>query len=103
MGVPVITLYGDRHAARVGGSLLTAAGHAEWVATSWEEYIDRACELAEDQAGLRAIHESLPGEVQASALCDTAAFVPRLEAAFRQMWYRWCDGQAENAPAGKAD
>ena len=35
MGVPVVTLAGDRHAARVGASLLTAAGHTSWLARDW--------------------------------------------------------------------
>ena len=30
MGVPVVSLIDDRHAARVGLSLLTAIGHPEW-------------------------------------------------------------------------
>ena len=29
MGVPVVTLMGDRHCARVSGSLLAAVGHPE--------------------------------------------------------------------------
>ena len=36
MGVPVVTLAGDRHASRVGVSLLQAAGHPEWVEKALE-------------------------------------------------------------------
>lgn len=95
MGVPVVSLYGDRHAARVGGSLLQAAGHPEWVATSWQQYIDIACDLAADGQRLRQIQQALPAELQASALCDTQAFVRELEAAYRQMWYGWCEEQQD--------
>ena len=38
MGVPVVTLRGDRHAGRVGASLLTQVGLMDWIAGSPEEY-----------------------------------------------------------------
>lgn len=42
MGVPVITLTGPLHAARVGASLLTAAGLTELVAATPDEYVEIA-------------------------------------------------------------
>src|SRR5262249_27391836 len=36
MGVPVVSRRGDCHAARVGASLLIAAGHPEWIAETEE-------------------------------------------------------------------
>ena len=38
MGVPTVTLSGETHVSRVGGSLLARMGMQEWVATSVEEY-----------------------------------------------------------------
>ena len=46
MGVPVVTLRGDRHAARVGESLLSAIGLAGWVASDWDAYRALARQLA---------------------------------------------------------
>ncbi len=90
-GVPVITLTGDRHAARVGTSLLSAIGREEWVADSWSEYIDKACGLAEDPLRLDRIHDTLAGHFFESTLSQPAPLARRIEAAYRQMWYRWCD------------
>ena len=47
MGVPVVTLAGDRHASRVSLSLLRAIGCEEWVVYSIEDYVARARALAE--------------------------------------------------------
>ncbi len=83
MGVPVITLVGDRHASRVGLSLLTAIGHSEWVATSADSYINRAIELAQDAARLTALRASLRGEMSRSALLDHPGQAARFADALR--------------------
>src|SRR5678815_3324539 len=49
MGVPVVTVAGDRHASRVGASLLSAAGLGELVGGSVDEYITIAAGLAKDR------------------------------------------------------
>lgn len=46
MGVPVISLAGDRHASRVGASLLNQVGLFKFTANSQEEYIQIAKDLA---------------------------------------------------------
>ena len=48
MGVPVVTLRGDRHAGRVGASLLTQLGLTDLIAGSIEEYVEIAVALAGD-------------------------------------------------------
>ena len=48
LGVSVITLSGDRHAGRVGGSILTRVGLADLVAETKASYIDKAAALAGD-------------------------------------------------------
>jgi hypothetical protein len=37
----------------------------------------------------------------ASPLCDGAVFTPTLEAAFRQMWQRWREGESIGLLAGR--
>jgi predicted O-linked N-acetylglucosamine transferase (SPINDLY family) len=55
MGVPVVSVRGDRHAARVGESLLRAVGHAEWCASDVDGYVDLAVRLAQDRHTLAHI------------------------------------------------
>lgn len=42
MGVPVVTLAGDRHAGRLGVSLLSAAGLSEFIASTRDDYLEIA-------------------------------------------------------------
>jgi predicted O-linked N-acetylglucosamine transferase (SPINDLY family) len=94
MGVPVVTLAGDRHAARVGASLLTAACHPEWIAASRPDYVRIAAGLAaapELRARLRA---GLREEMKQSALLDHPGQAARFAAAVRQAWAAWCETQA---------
>jgi predicted O-linked N-acetylglucosamine transferase (SPINDLY family) len=90
MGVSVVTLAGDRHAARVGASLLTRAGLDDLIAQSPEVYVERAVALAGDPARLGALRAGLRDTVARSALSDAQGFTRTLEAAYRHMWRAWC-------------
>lgn len=81
MGVPVVSLVGARHAARVGASLLTAAGLADWLADSPQAFVETARQRAADIATLATIRTSLRQQVGASPLCDAERFTRGLEAA----------------------
>ena len=89
MGVPVVTLRGQRHAARMVASVLTAAGCPEWIAEDRAGYVALAESLAHDLPALAA-RAGLRGRVAASRLCDGQAFTKNLEDAYRQIWSRWC-------------
>jgi len=96
MGVPVVTLAGDRHAARVSASLLTAIGHAEWIACSEDDYVEKAVALARHRSALAAIRGALREEMQRSPLLDAGAQAQAFSTALRQCWSAWC---AQRAPA----
>jgi predicted O-linked N-acetylglucosamine transferase (SPINDLY family) len=91
MGVPVVTLKGDRHSARVGASLLTQIGMTDWVASSIDDYIGIALALASDPANLRQLRRGLRQNLAASGLCDGNAFASKIEDAFRSILRRWCE------------
>ena len=90
MGIPVVTLRGDRPAGRVGASLLTQVGRTEWIADSDEDYIRIARSLAEDAERLSTIRASLRDEMKASTLGDATLFAQSMESAYRKLWQDWC-------------
>ena len=85
MGVPVITLSGERHAARVGASILMRLGLPELVASSTNEYINLAERLANEAERLEKMHSSLRGILADSALCDAELFTKEFESALKNM------------------
>ncbi len=90
MGVPVITLRGNRHAARVGASVIHHAGLTEWIAQSESEYIALATASAADRLALAASRPAIAERVRGSLLTDQARFTTELEDAYRNMWAAWC-------------
>jgi protein O-GlcNAc transferase len=90
MGVPVVTLSGDRHSARVGASLLAQINHREWVAQDVPSYVKIVTKLASDVAELSRLRAGLRAEVAASSLCNAQGFARAIEAAYRAMWREWC-------------
>lgn len=87
MGVPCVTLLGDRAPSRVSASLLTTLGMTDWIARRPEEYIEIAkAKAAEDLSGLRA---GLPGRIQQSVLGDVPRYTRELETVYRQLWRSW--------------
>jgi len=96
MGVPVVSLAGATHVARVGASILTHAGLPELVAESPERYVEIALSLARDRARLAALRAGLRERLRASALLDARGFARQLEDAYRSMWKEWCATRARD-------
>ncbi len=90
MGVPVITLAGDRHMSRVGVSLLAAAGHSEWVASTPDDYVRIATSLAADPEKLAVVRGVLRDDLRRGPLLDHAGQAARFGAALRECWRAWC-------------
>jgi predicted O-linked N-acetylglucosamine transferase (SPINDLY family) len=86
----VVTVRGDRHASRVGASLLTAAGHPEWIAGSVDDYVRLAVDLASDRARLSTLRAQLRDDLRRGPLLDHAAQAARFGSALRQCWHDWC-------------
>jgi protein O-GlcNAc transferase len=90
MGVPVVTLAGRTHVARVGASLLTHLGRAEWIAPTTDELVERAVALTTDLSALSEIRSGLRARMAASALTDATGFAREFTTAVREMWRRYC-------------
>ncbi len=82
MGVPVVTLAGDRFLARMGASMLTALGRPELIALDEDAYVAAAAALAADRGRLGAMRRSLRDELLRSPLLDAPAHARSFESAF---------------------
>lgn len=94
MGVPTVTLAGDRFISRVGSSLNRAIGLGDLVATTVDDYVAIAARLAADLPRLEHLRSRLRNGLLTSPLGDAPRFVRNFEAALRQMWRTWCEAQA---------
>ena len=90
MGNPFITYSSRPSVGKIGTSILSTLGHPEWIATSEEEYVDKAVTLASDPLKLSIIRQNLRTEMEASPLMDQKGFVRELEEAYQAMWKKWC-------------
>lgn len=86
MGVPVLTLAGDRKIQRMGNSLLQAIGLGDWIAHTPEEYVNKAITFARDLDAIAKLRTSLRERFQKSQLGDIEGLTLALENAYQQMW-----------------
>ncbi|HEX5280597.1 MAG TPA: tetratricopeptide repeat protein [Micropepsaceae bacterium] len=84
-GLPVLTIMGDRFAARVGASLLRALGMDELIAGDLSEYEQLALGFARDPSRLAATRSRLAQNARTQPLFDTAKFTRQLETAYQMM------------------
>jgi predicted O-linked N-acetylglucosamine transferase (SPINDLY family) len=86
MGVPVLTLAGDRFLSRQGVGLMMNTGLPEWIASDPDDYVARAVKHAGDLQGLVTLRASLRDRFLASPLCDAKHFARHFEQALEGMW-----------------
>jgi len=91
MGVPVITLNGDRHAGRVSGSILSRIGLSDWIADSTGNYIETAVQMTRHPDHLQKLRMTMRSRMLQSPLMNRRGFVQNLETAYRWMWKGWCE------------
>ena len=96
MGVPVVTLAGRTHAARVGVSLLSNVGLPELIAANADDYIRIAMHLAANTTRLAKLRATLRERMASSPLMDAPRFARNVEHAYREMWRAWCMKQCSN-------
>jgi predicted O-linked N-acetylglucosamine transferase (SPINDLY family)/SAM-dependent methyltransferase/transcriptional regulator with XRE-family HTH domain len=88
MGVPTVTLLGETLIARQGASFLQCVGLQDWIATSRDEYISKAIELASDLDALAALRASLRDKVLASPLMNAEQFADDFEQLLFGLWHQ---------------
>ena len=94
MGVPVVTMTGERPMSRYGASVLAAAGLEGWIVKKPEEYVDLVTKLASDLPALAQLRNELRPMIQRSTLTDESAYASRLAMAYRDIWREWCYSSA---------
>lgn len=85
MGVPVVTLAGGRHAARVGAALLTRVGLSDLIARDVVAYRRIAVALAMDTGRRTELRAGLRERMRRSPLGDPAGLAAAVEAACRAL------------------
>jgi tetratricopeptide (TPR) repeat protein len=90
MGTPVVTLVGATHRARVGASILSAAGVWMLACHTPERFVGTCVELARSPLVLRDLRASLRGMVARSPLADSRGLARAFDATLREQWRLWC-------------
>lgn len=91
MGVPMISLEGDRYVSRFGVTILNNLGYPEWIAGDLASYIDIAKKLSSDIHELNNIRLNLRRKMASSPLCDGPSFAKHFGTALKTIWKDFCN------------
>jgi protein O-GlcNAc transferase len=97
MGVPVVTLEGERMVARWSLAMMRKVGLAHLVARNADEYVEIARRLAGAPDELARLRRELPERVVRSPLCAERGRTRQLERLYRRMWTIRC-GKRDHQP-----
>lgn len=86
MGVPVLTIAGDRFCGRHAAAHLINGGSPHWVAASLADFVSKAQVLASDPPGLSAQRPETRARFLVSPLCDVPKFAENFFGALRAQW-----------------
>ncbi len=99
MGVPVVTLIGERFIERHGASLLAAIGAQDWIAQDPDHYIEIAVALAADPGRRRVLRLTQRQRMRESPLCDPQGLARAMEGLYRRMWRHYVESAHGSTPA----
>lgn len=94
MGVPLLTLAARPPLGRIGAGIMSNLGLGQWVAADEASYLGKAVAFARNMAGLAEVRSGMRERIAASAWRDEAGYARDVEKAYREMWRRWCAGEA---------
>ncbi|MBF0450142.1 MAG: tetratricopeptide repeat protein [Candidatus Magnetomorum sp.] len=93
MGIPILTLEGNRHASRIGQCLMKALGLPEWIAMDHQSFIEKAYDFSQKIKELDKIRVNLRNRVLQSMISHKKTYAQSLENTFRKIWSQWCHEQ----------
>lgn len=85
MGVPVITMLGNRHSSRVGATIMTHVGLKEFIAKDECEYIDLAVKSVKKLDYIADLRRNLRKKMNNSELCNSYLFARNIEKSYCKM------------------
>jgi predicted O-linked N-acetylglucosamine transferase (SPINDLY family)/2-polyprenyl-3-methyl-5-hydroxy-6-metoxy-1,4-benzoquinol methylase len=97
MGVPCLTLAGRPPLGRIGTTFLINMGLPEWVATTHDDYIDKAVCLTRDIEALAELRAGMRERMRYSPIMDGKGFARAVEAAYRAMYEKWAGGRPDSS------
>ncbi len=100
MGVPVLSMRGQRFISHQGETILHNVGLPQWIATDEDDYVAKATAFAGDIEALAKMRAGLRERLLSSPLCDAPRFARNFEEAMRGMWQKWCGQQQSANTAG---
>lgn len=92
MGVPVVTLGGERFCSRHSVSHLTSAGLSQLAVDGEDAYVAMAAALVSDPEALAGLRAALRGRLSGSPALNALRFTRALEAGYGVMWQRFSEG-----------
>jgi predicted O-linked N-acetylglucosamine transferase (SPINDLY family) len=90
MGVPVLTIPGERFCGRHAAVHLIHGGYPEGVATSLDDFVAKAKALAADPRGLADLRSTLRQRFLSSTVCDVPRFARVFYGTLRDEWRAVC-------------
>jgi len=93
MGVPVLTLKGDRYLSHFGESINSNLNMSDWIANSYEEYVIKAKEFSSDHNYLAKIRKHLREKALRSPVFDAKRFSDHFS---ELLWKIWKDYDGKN-------
>ena len=96
LGVPVLTLIGEKMPSRLSASCLKAVGLEEWICKNQREFVKKVKFFADEKQAkyLNNLHNNLRQRTLESALCDAKLFAKNFA---EKMWEVWNKFLQENS------
>jgi len=88
MGVPVVTLHGDRMGARQGAAMLSHLGLDHWVAKDPEDYVRIASNAIAEPVMLAELRQGIRERMLTSVIGNTDQFAAALASSLLELWQR---------------
>ena len=93
MGVPVLTLKGDRYIFHFGENINSNMNMHEWIAKDEKEYIYKAKALSSDIETLTKLRRTLRDNIINSGIFDHKTLTDKFEVMFDKMWGKYLESK----------